>query len=128
MNTTTIRAALARARAVLSLIDWQEALDIAAHGLRILWAAAQLLLTSLVLLTAIAYEHRARIRAALVTAIARTYVAGVITRRAIHALSTRSAALLPRQPLPAVAPITASLAAAREALELLVRRLYPVAA
>ena len=131
MTTTTLRAAMAR----LQALPWADYATRTAHGLRILWAAAQLLLTALVLLAAIAYEHRARIRAALVTIAAVLYVAAQLTheagrwtRRAVHHLSSRSVALLPHQPLPAVAPITASLAAAREALERLVRRLYPVAA
>ena len=53
------------------------------------------------------------------------YRAGRATRQALHSISERSCALLPHQPVPAVAPITATLAAAREALERLVVRLYP---
>lgn len=128
MTTTTLRAAAARIRAVLRLIDWHEALDVTADGLRILWAVAQLIGAALVMIATTIYAHRAAIRSAVLTAIARTYVAGIATRRAIHAISNRSTALLPRQPLPAIAPITASMEAAREALERLVRRLYPVLA
>jgi hypothetical protein len=53
------------------------------------------------------------------------YRAGRATRRAVDAISRRSCALLPQQPVPAVAPISATLQAAREALERLVVRLYP---
>ena len=128
MTTTTLRAAAARVHAAFALINWQEVAGIIADGLRILWAIAQLITTALVLTAETIYEHRAAIRAGLVAAIARTYVAGIATRRVIDAISSRSVALLPRQPLASVAPITATLAAAREALERLVRRLYPVAA
>lgn len=135
MTTTTLRAAAARVRLVLSLIDWREALSITADGLRILWAAAQLVLTMLALAAAITWEHRAQIRAALVTAIAAAIVAAQLTleagrrtRHAVESIGRRSAALLPQQPLAAVAPITATLTAAREALERLLRRLYPVTA
>lgn len=62
---------------------------------------------------------------ALLAAAAWTYRAGVATRRAIDAISRHSCALLPHQPVPALAPITATLAAAREALARLVARLYP---
>lgn len=79
------------------------------------------------------WAHRQQARdAALLTLLAAmaaaawTYRAGIWTRRAIHDLSQRSCALLPQQPLPAVAPITATLQAAREALARLVARLYPV--
>lgn len=110
-------------------------ITLAAKGLRLTWAVAQLLLAATTLLVDLAWEYRAEIRQALVAAIAAlvaaaqiTYEAGCWTRRQIEALSNRSAALLPEQPLPAVAPITATVQAAREALEQLVRRLYPVAA
>jgi hypothetical protein len=63
---------------------------------------------------------------ALLAAAAWTYRAGRWTRQVIHDISERSAAVLPQQPLPAVAPITATLQAAREALARLVARLYPV--
>jgi len=78
------------------------------------------------------WAHRAEIRAALVRAVAMlivaaqlTYEAGCWTRRTIEAVNQRSAVLLPQQPLPAVAPITATIQAAREALARLVARLYP---
>jgi hypothetical protein len=63
---------------------------------------------------------------ALLAATGWTYRAGRWTRQVIHALSQRSCALLPEQPIAAVAPITATLQAAREALARLVTRLYPV--
>lgn len=53
------------------------------------------------------------------------YRAGRATRQVLHTISERSCAVLPQQPLAAVAPITATLQAAREALERLVVRLYP---
>ena len=53
------------------------------------------------------------------------YRAGRSTRRIVDAVSRRSCSLLPHQPVPAVAPITATIAAAREALAYLVARLYP---
>lgn len=79
MTTTTLRAAAARVRLVLSLIDWQEVAGIVTDGLRILWAAAQLVFTLLVLAASITWEHRARIRAALVTAAAAVIVAAQLT-------------------------------------------------
>jgi hypothetical protein len=57
-----------------------------------------------------------------------TYQAGKWTRRQLLALTDRSAALVSRQPLTALAPITATLAAAREALARLIARLYPAVA
>lgn len=78
------------------------------------------------------WAHRAEIRTALVRAAAAfiltaqlVYEAGCWTRRTVEAVSQRSVALLPQQPLPTVAPITATLVAAREALARLVARLYP---
>jgi hypothetical protein len=62
---------------------------------------------------------------ATLTAAAWCYRAGRTARRAVDTISRRSCALLPHQPVPAVAPITATLTAAREALERLVVRLYP---
>ncbi len=71
------------------------------------------------------WAHRAEIRAALVRCIAAlvlasqlVYQAGCWTRHTVEAVSQRSAALLP-------APITATVAAAREALARLIARLYP---
>jgi hypothetical protein len=71
--------------------------------------------------------HDAALLALLATmaAAAWCYRAGVATRRTVDAISSRSCAVLPQQPLAAVAPITATLQAAREALERLVVRLYP---
>ena len=142
MTTTTLRAAAAHVRTALAAIDWQEAMDITADGLRILWGALELLAALLVMAAEITYEHRAQIRAALIRAAAATYLAGTWTRRQavrtyeagqwarlqLEAISGRSTALLPAQPVPALAPITATITAAREALERLVSRLYPVAA
>lgn len=131
MTTTTLRAAIAR----LQALPWADYATRTAAGLRACWIAAQLLAAGIALLAAIAYEHRQQIRSACVTAAAAlvvaaqlTYEAGVWTRRAIHSISTRTVVLLPQQPLPAVAPITATVAAAREALERLIRRLYPALA
>ena len=79
------------------------------------------------------WRHRQQIAAALVRAIAATIVAGQATyaagrwcRLQLLALSDQAAVLTAGQPLPAVAPITAGLAALREALERLIARLYPV--
>jgi len=79
------------------------------------------------------WAHRQQARdAALLTVLATLaaaawcYRAGRATRRTVDIISRRSCALLPHQPVPAVAPITATLTAAREALERLVVRLYPV--
>jgi hypothetical protein len=78
------------------------------------------------------WAHRQQARdAALLTVLATLaaaawcYRAGRTARRAVDTISRRSCALLPHQPVPAVAPITATLTAAREALERLVVRLYP---
>jgi predicted outer membrane lipoprotein len=103
----------------------------AAAGLRACWLAAQLLAAAAAILAAIAYEHRQQIRAALVAAVAATYVAGQWTRyQAVRlyraggwcrlqllALSDRATALLPQQPIAAAAPITACLAAIGETLQ-----------
>lgn len=62
---------------------------------------------------------------ALLAAAGWTYRAGIWTRQLVHQLSSRSVVLLPHQPIAAVAPITATLAAIREALARLVARLYP---
>lgn len=104
-------------------------------GLRLCWAAARLLAMVLVLACDLAWEYRAEIRQALVATIAvlvvageACYWAGCWTRSAVEALSQRSCELLPRQPLAALAPITATIQAARELLERLVRRLYPALA
>lgn len=125
---TTIKSLLRITALVLRSIPW------ATVGRRC-WIAAQLVTAAVVLLAEIAWEHRAQIRAALVTAIAAVIVAAQLTieagrwtRHTVEAISSRSVVLLPQQPLAALAPITATMQAAREALEQLVRRLYPVAA
>lgn len=142
MSTTTIRAAAAHVHTALRAIDWQEVAAIVADGLRILWAAAQILTAALMLAAEIAYEHRQQIRHALVTAAAatywagawtrlqaeRTYRAGIWCRLQLLVLTDRAAVLTTAQPVPAVAPITACIQASREALERLVARLYPVLA
>jgi hypothetical protein len=110
MTTTTIRAALAR----LQALPWADYATRTAAGFRACWLAAQLLAAGIALLAAIAYEHRARIRAALVTIAAVLYVAAELTHKAgrharrlwdalpiwSEALGRRYAALL----VPATAP------------------------
>lgn len=125
MNTTTLRAALAR-------VDWSAR---AAAGLQLTWLVAQLIAAAAVFACRWLHAHRQQIRAALVATIAAvitaaqlTYAAGCHARRWLEATSARSAALVAAQPLPAVAPITASLQALREALERWVKRLYPATA
>ena len=58
------------------------------------------------------WRHRQQIGEALVTAAATTYAAGAWCRQQIEALATDSARRLPSQPVPALAPITAGIAAA----------------
>lgn len=127
---------------LVAAIDWRAVGDRTARAIEIAWTVAQLLLAAAVLLAEVAWEHRAQIRQALVTAIAatilagqwtrqqaeRTLRAGAWTRLQLERLSGRTVALLPQQPIAALAPITATLAAAREALERLIARLYPVVA
>ena len=81
------------------------------------------------------WHHRQQIAAALIATIAAlvvaaqaTYAAGRWCRQRLLELSDQAARLTAAQPLPIVAPITASIEALREALELLVRRLYPAIA
>jgi hypothetical protein len=57
------------------------------------------------------WRHRQQIGAALVAAVATTYAAEAWARQQIEALATDSARRLPSQPVAAVAPITATLAA-----------------
>jgi hypothetical protein len=57
------------------------------------------------------WRHRQQIGAALVAAVAATYAAGAWCRQQIEALAADSARRLPAQPVPALAPITAGLAA-----------------
>lgn len=120
---------------LIRAIDWRAVASRTAKGLRLCWAVAQLLLMAATLLVDLAWEYRAEIRQALVAAIAAlvvaaelTYRAGCWTRRQVEALSQRTVELLPQQPLPTLAPITATMQAARESLERLVRRLYPLLA
>jgi hypothetical protein len=58
------------------------------------------------------WRHRRQIGAALVTAVATTYAAGAWGRQQIESLATDSARRLSAQPIAALAPITATLAAA----------------
>jgi len=58
------------------------------------------------------WRHRRRIVAALVAAVATTYAAVAWLRQHVEALATDAARRLPSQPVAAVAPITATLAAA----------------
>jgi len=122
MTTTATRALqLLLAAARFAYAHRRQALDTIARVLLAIEAAARW-----------CWAHRQQARdAALLTLLATLaaaawcYRAGRATRHGVDAISRRSCALLPHQPLPAVAPITATLAAAREALERLVARLYP---
>jgi hypothetical protein len=58
------------------------------------------------------WRHRQQIGAALIAAVATTYAAGAWGRQQIDALAADSARRLPSQPVAAVAPITATIAAA----------------
>jgi hypothetical protein len=58
------------------------------------------------------WRHRRQIAAALVTAVATTYAAVAWGRLQVEALAADSARLLPAQPIAALAPITATIAAA----------------
>jgi hypothetical protein len=58
------------------------------------------------------WRHRRQIGAALITAAAAAYSAGAWGRQQIEALAADSARRLPSQPVAAVAPITATIAAA----------------
>ena len=105
-----------------------QALDVIARVLLAIEAAARW-----------CWEHRQEARDAIILSVLwalaagawtrrqaeRCYQAGRATRRAVDQLSRRSCELLPAQPVPALAPITATLQAAREALARLVSRLYP---
>lgn len=136
--TTTLRT-IAR---LVAAIDWRTIGRTTAQALAVIAVAAQLLLAAAVLIGEIAWEHRAQIRQPLVAAIAATYVAGCWTRhhaerclragqwirQQINHVCDRSVALLPEQPIEVLAPITAVIAAAREALSRLIARLYPALA
>ena len=71
---TTFKSFIRIAALVLRSIHW-------AAVARRCWITVQLITTALVLLAEIAWEHRAQIRQALVTAIAATYLAGQWTRQ-----------------------------------------------
>jgi hypothetical protein len=58
------------------------------------------------------WRHRRQIAAALITAAAATYAAGAWGRQQVEELAADSARRLPSQPIAALAPITATLAAA----------------
>jgi hypothetical protein len=58
------------------------------------------------------WRHRRQIAAALITAAAATYAAWAWCRLQVEALAADSARRLPSQPVPALAPITATIAAA----------------
>jgi len=58
------------------------------------------------------WRHRRQIGTALVAAVATTYAAGAWLRQHVEALATDAAQRLPSQPVAALAPITATLAAA----------------
>ena len=70
------------------------------------------------------WAHRREIADTIARAILRTYAAGRWTRAQLEATSTRAAALVDAQPVPALAPISSNLRALRELLELWVSRLY----
>lgn len=113
MTTTTFRAVVARVRSV----DWAAVAARTANGLRLCWAAAQLLAVALALTAEVIYEHRAQIRSGLVAAVAAiwvaaeaTYWAGGWLRRAVDRVASTAAALVHEQPIRALAPITAGLA------------------
>lgn len=109
-----------------------------AAGLRICWAAAQLLAMAAVLLADLIWEHRREIRAAAVAAVAAvilaaeaTHEAGRATRRWLEQLVDAGATLTAAMPAPLapVAPVAgpalATLESLRAALARLVARLYP---
>jgi hypothetical protein len=58
------------------------------------------------------WRHRRQIAAALITAAAATYAAGAWGRQQVEDLAADSARRIPSQPVAAVAPITATIAAA----------------
>lgn len=70
------------------------------------------------------WTHRREILDTIARAILRTYAAGRWCRSQLEATSTRAAALVDAQPVPALAPISANLQALRELLERWVSRLY----
>jgi hypothetical protein len=92
MTKRTLRPATAAAR-IAPLLLQLAALAIAAGGL---WL----------------WRHRQQIGEALIAAVATTYAAGAWAQQQIEALAADSARRLPAQPVAALAPITATLAAA----------------
>lgn len=71
------------------------------------------------------WQHRRQILDTIARAILASWAAGRWCRHQLDAVSNRAAAILGDQPLPELAPITASLQALREALERWIKRLYP---
>jgi hypothetical protein len=132
MNTTTLRAALAR----LQALPWADYATRTAAGLRACWIAAQLLAAGLAILANIAFEHRQQIRSALVTAAAALVVAAELAYRAGRHARRLWAALLDASermgrwyaalvtpPAPEPAPVSLASLSNRELRELLgVRR------
>lgn len=127
MNTTTLRAALAR----LQALPWADYATRTAAGLRACWLAAQLLTAGLAILAAIAYEHRQQIRSGLVTAAAALVVTAELTYRAGRRACRLWAALLDASehlgrwyavllvgPAPAASEASAALPAAPESVAL----------
>lgn len=101
-------------------------------GLRLCWIVAQLLALAAAIAGRYVWDHRQQIKdaavatyAAVVIAAELTLAAGRWSRHQLEALAARSAELTHDQPVPPLAPITAGIAALREALERLIARLYP---
>jgi hypothetical protein len=113
-KSRTLHPTTAAAR-IAPLLLQLAALAIAAGGLW-LWRHRQQIGAALVAAVAATYAAgawcREQIGAALVAAVAATYAAGAWCREQIEALATDSARRLPAQPVPALAPITAGIAAA----------------
>lgn len=132
MTKTEIKAVTGQIIRTIRALPWGELCNRTAALLRACWVAAQLLLTAVALAWDVAYEHRREIRdeirdalvlaiACLVVATERTIRAGHWTRQQIDRLGQLGAVVLQLEPMQA-------LVAAREALERLIRRLYPLAA
>lgn len=116
MTTTTLRAAAVRVYTAVRAIDWQDVAARTERGIRLCWAAAQLLAMAAVLAAEVIYEHREQIRNSCVAVVAAiwvaaeaTYWAGGWLRRAVDRVAESAAALVHEQPVPALAPITAGL-------------------
>lgn len=119
-------------------INWSAVGARTAAGLRLCWAAAQLLAMAAVLVIDLIWEHRQELRAAAVAAVAATitaaeftYRAGRATRLWLEQLADAGATLTAAMPAPLapVAPLAgpalATLESLRQALARLVARLYP---